>query len=88
MKNFTFGGAKFFLGVPRGAEWSDFKNLKNPYTIRWSQPTANISAVYLNEKVIEIWVFWVGFRPLKGWRGTRFRRFEKAIYTTVVRTDT
>ena len=44
MKNLTFGGAKFFLGDPRGAEWPDLKKLKNPHTKRWSQPTAKISA--------------------------------------------
>ena len=37
-------GAKFFLGVPWGAEWPDLKKSKNPYAERWSQPTAKISA--------------------------------------------
>ena len=27
-EEFYFWGAKFFLGVPRGAEWPDFKNQK------------------------------------------------------------
>jgi len=46
MNNFTFGGAKkIFLGVPRRAEWTDLKKIeKKPYTERWYQPTANISA--------------------------------------------
>ena len=46
MKNFTFGGkAKFFLGVPRGAEWPDFEKSKNHYAERSSQPTAKIAAL-------------------------------------------
>ena len=45
MKNFTFGGKEnFFLGVPREADWPDFKKSKNPHAEWWSQPTAKISA--------------------------------------------
>ena len=48
MKNFTFVGAKFFLWVPRGAQWPDFKKFKNPYTEQWFQPTTKFSAFKLN----------------------------------------
>ena len=44
MKNLTFRGAKFFPGALREVEGPDLEKLKNPYTERWSQPTAKISA--------------------------------------------
>ena len=40
MKNFTFGGAKFFLGSQGGQSGPISKKSKNTYTERWSQPTA------------------------------------------------
>ena len=43
-EEFDFWGGKFFLWVPRGAEWPDYKKSKSPYTERWSQPTAKISS--------------------------------------------
>ena len=78
MKNFTLEGrAKFFLGIPRGANWSDLKKSKNLYTKRWSQPTAKISAFQLNQKVFKNWGLLGGFWPPRVGGGPDFKNLKK-----------
>ena len=87
MKNFTFGGAKYFLGVPRGAEWPDFKKSKNPYTKRWSQPTAKIFSILAElESVYKSGTFGGVSGPSRVGRVARFKKIEKSLYRTMVST--
>ena len=52
MKNFTFGGAKFFVGVPREAEWPDFKKIeKSLYKTMVSTHSQNFSILAELESV-------------------------------------
>ena len=90
MKNFTFvGGGKILSGGPKGGRVARFqKNLKILIQNGGFNPQPKFQHSSWIRKCLKIGVFWEGFRPLKGWRGARFQKFEKAVYKTVVRTHT
>ena len=61
MENFTFGGAKFFMGVPWGAEWPDFK--KSLHKIVVSTGSQNFSILAEFESVLKSGSFGGAFGP-------------------------
>ena len=81
MKNFTFGGAKFFLGSQRRQSGPISKKSKNPYTERWSQPTAKISAFQLNLKVFKKSGSFGGVLGPPQRMGVQYQKFEKNPHT-------
>ena len=84
MKNFTFGGAKFFLGVPRGAEWPDFK--KSLYRTVVSTHSQIFSILAELERVQKLGTFGRVLGPTIGGGGSNLKTNKKAQYRMVVRT--
>ena len=82
MKNFTFGGAKFFLGVPRGAEWPDFK--KSLYRTMVSTHSQNFSILAELKSVLKSGTFGGVLGPPIGDGGSNFKILKKASYRIVV----
>ena len=79
MKNFTSGGATFFLGVPRGTEWPDLKNRKILIQNGGLNPQPKFQHSSWIRKCLKIRDFWGGFRPPHwGW-GVQFQKFEKSL---------
>ena len=87
MKNFTSGEAKFFLGVPRGAEWPDFKKIeKSLYRTVVSTRSRNFSILAELETILKLGSFWGVLGPPLGDGWSNFKNLKKAPYRMLIRT--
>ena len=79
MKNFTSGGAKFILGVPRGTEWPDLKKIKKSlYRTVVSTHSQNFSILAELESVKKSGIFNGVLGPPIGGGRSNFKKLKKS----------